>query len=218
VKGLILLGLGYVLPSDEPPALENSNKRFEELFGYPAYAYHKFFLSDEAPALLRANIDRFYYAMHGAPRHWMKEIWCCRGQMKNWLLNQNCKVDLCDYAQDPALRTAFFERFQRDGFVAPLCYYKAMHSNVQYDTTKNLAKGRFVVQVPACHIVCIHDPICRRELSTPAKDGGFLPDLEEFTVDIGHWVPLENPVGAAELMISFLQRRFPTSPVSAELP
>ncbi|KAI1860125.1 hypothetical protein JX265_010049 [Neoarthrinium moseri] len=208
VEGLILLSLGYVLPSASPPNLEKANAQFEAAFGYPAFAYHEFLLSDDAPALLRANVDRFYYAMHGAPRDWMKQIWCTRGAMSKWLRDRDWQVELRSYAQDPALRRTFEERFQRDGFEGPLCYYKAMYSSMQYDTTKDLDKDRFVVRVPTCHVTCTQDPICRPELSIAAKNGGFLPDLEEHTVDSGHWIPLEKPEGVAKLMDSFLQRRF----------
>ncbi|KAI0013578.1 hypothetical protein F4779DRAFT_562283 [Xylariaceae sp. FL0662B] len=86
--------------------------------------------------------------------------------MRKWLSDQDRKVELRGYAQDPALRQAF-------------------------------------------HIACTQDPISRPEASIPPKEGGFLPDLEEVTVDSGHWVPLEKPEEVTESMKSFLQRRFP---------
>ncbi|KAI1452434.1 alpha/beta-hydrolase [Annulohypoxylon moriforme] len=209
VEGLILLSLGYVIPSTNTITLEEANAKFEALWGYPAYAYHEFFISDDAPELLKANLDRFYHAIHGAPRDWMKDIWCQKGAMGKWLTDKDRKVELRDYAQDPALQQGFLERFQRDGFESPLCYYKAMHSGVQSNTIKDLDEDRFIVRIPTCYIACAQDPICRPELSVPAKQGGFLPNLEETIVDSGHWIPREKPVEVAELMDSFLRRKFP---------
>lgn len=208
VSGLVLLAPGYSIPSDEPPNLPELDEKLEKVFGYPPLAYQEFFVTDEAPALLNGNLDRFYHAMHGAPRDWMKQIWCQRGEMTRWLLDQNRTVELRPYAQNPVHRAAYMERFQRDGFAGPLCYYKAMHSMKQYEVLKALDKDRYIVRVPVCQITCTQDPVCIAELSIPAKTGGFLPDVEEHIIDSGHWVPYENPDKVAELILSFLQRRF----------
>ncbi|KAI1394614.1 alpha/beta-hydrolase [Hypoxylon fuscum] len=208
VEAVILLNVGYLLPSADPPNLEKSNAHLEKLFGYPALAYQEFFIADEASALLNANPDRLYQAMHSAPKDWMKETWCTRGNIRKWLQDKTQTVELLGYAQDPALRQAFVERFRRDGFEGPLCYYKATNSNVQYDASKDIKKQDLVVRVPMLYIACTRDPVCRPEFMIPAKEGGFLPDLEEAVVDSGHWCPLESPNEVAELMISFLERRF----------
>ncbi|KAI8958941.1 alpha/beta-hydrolase [Daldinia sp. FL1419] len=209
VQGLILLGLGYVLPSTTTPTLEETNAQFEKEWGYPAYAYQELFVSDEGPKILKENLERFYDVMHGAPRDWMKQIWCQRGEMERRLRDPDWKIELRSYAQDPAFRRAFIERLRRDGFEGPLCYYKATHSNIQSDTVKDFDKDRFIVRVPVLNVSATQDPMCRPEQSVSAKEGGYLPDLEEHTVECSHWVPLEKADEAAELMKSFLQRRFP---------
>ncbi|KAI0840504.1 alpha/beta-hydrolase [Hypoxylon sp. FL0890] len=208
VEGLILLNVGYALPSESPPDLKQTNDHLEKVIGFPALAYQELFISDEAPALLKAHLDRFYQALHAAPVGWMKEVWGARGKLRDWLLDENQKVELLSYAQDPELRRAFIERFRRDGFEGPLCYYKAHNSNVQYDADKALGDDSLAMQVPVFYISCSHDPICELDLMAPAKEKGFLPDLEEVTIDSRHWSPLEKPDEVATLMTSFLKRRF----------
>ncbi|RYP05077.1 hypothetical protein DL764_004038 [Monosporascus ibericus] len=208
VEGLVLLNLGYMLPSAVPFDLQSANALFEKNFGYPIFAYWEFFTSDEAPALLRANAGRLYDGLHGAPRDWMKELFCVRGNMRKWLLSENWNVEVRPYAQDPNLRQAFVERFQRDGFEGPLCYYLAMVNNVQYEAEKGIPKDDLVVRVPTLYIICTQDSVCRPEASAPAKHGGFLPDIEEVTIDCAHWSPLERPDEIAEAIKSFLERRF----------
>ncbi|KAL7624641.1 hypothetical protein AAE478_006210 [Parahypoxylon ruwenzoriense] len=209
VEGLVLLNSGYIVPPAEPFDLDSINAQVESIFGYPLFAYQEFFASDEAPAILRANAGRFYDAMHGAPRNWLRDIFCVRGSMRKWLLDDS-SVELRPYAQDPNLRRAFVERLQRDGFEAPLCYYKSDITNMQYEVMKNIPKERFVVRVPTLYIICRQDPVCRPEFSEGPKREGFLPDLEEATIDCAHWSPLENPDEIAKLMKSFLERRFPS--------
>ncbi|KAI0895493.1 alpha/beta-hydrolase [Annulohypoxylon nitens] len=208
VQGLVILNVGYVLPPPNPTTLEEVNAKFDQVLGYPAFAYQEFFVSEDAPALLRANMDRFYHVIHGKPRDWMKQIWCGRGEMRKWITDQDRNVELRGYAQDPAFRKRFMDRFERDGFEAPLCYYKALHSTAEFNTTKDLDKDRFKVRVPVFYIGCTQDAVCRPEMSTPAKDGGFLPDWEEATIDSAHWVPFEKPAEVAELITSFVGKRF----------
>lgn len=207
VEALILLNVAYFLPPESPPDLEETNARAEKLFGYPALAYQEFLVTDEAPALLKAHVDRFYDGMHGAPTGWMREIFCARGGMRKWLLDEERKVELCSYAQDPALRQTFVERFQRDGFEGPLCYYKAANSTVQYDALKDLTKEQLTVQVPVLYIACTQDAVCLPVLIQAAKQGGYLPDLEEATIDSRHWSPLEKPDEVSALILSFLERK-----------
>lgn len=208
VEGLVLLNVGYHLPPDAPPDLEKTNALAEKLFGYRALAYQEFFVTDEAPALLKAHLNRFYEAIYGAPPDWTKEIFCARDKLRKWLLDENREVELLSYAQDPAFRRTFIERFQRDGLEAPLCYYKAENSNVQYDASKGLEKDSLIVKVPVLYIACTLDPVCLPVLMAPAKQGGFLPDLEEATIDSRHWSPLEKPDEISVLMSSFLERKF----------
>jgi soluble epoxide hydrolase / lipid-phosphate phosphatase len=208
VSGLVLLNAGYVLPSPVPSTLEATNKRLQQIFGYPIFAYHEFLVSDDAPAILKANAGRFYDGIHGAPNDWIRVFFCTTGNTHKWFLDDAWNVELRDYAKDPARKQAFIDRFQRDGFEGPLCYYKAMHNNVHRSSHKNIPEDRFIVKVPVMHIICTQDAICRPELSVPAKQKGCLPDLEEITLECGHWSPLEQPAVISDSIISFLERRF----------
>ncbi|KAI1453928.1 alpha/beta-hydrolase [Annulohypoxylon moriforme] len=208
VEGLVLLNVGYLLPSDAPPNLKAINDHMEKVLGYPILGYQEFFITDEAPAILKAHLDRFYQAIHGTPVGWTKELWCARGKMRDWLVDEKREVDVLSYAQDPKLRQAFIDRFQRDGFEAPLCYYKANNSNVQYEDGKTVPQSNLAVKVPTLFVGCTQDPVCRPEMMAPAKEKGMLPDLEEATIDSRHWCPMEKPDEVAALIKSFLEKKF----------
>lgn len=208
VAALILLNVGYMVEPEIELDLKTINVTTEELFGYPVLSYQELFITDEAPTLLKTHIDRFYQATHGAPVGWMKELWCVKGAMRKWLADERREVDVLDYAQDPAMRRRFIERFQRDGFEGPLCYYKAQASGLQRKAARTLGDDRFIVQVPVLFVVCNQDPVCLPEWCAPAKQGGYLPDLEEVTIDSRHWSPLERPEEVSGQILSFLERRF----------
>ncbi|KAI0886925.1 alpha/beta-hydrolase [Annulohypoxylon maeteangense] len=208
VEGLILLNVGYALPRDSLPNLQEINDYLTKVLGYPIIAYQEFFVTDEAPVLMKAHVDRFYQAIHGAPVDWTKELWCARGKLRDWLLNDKSEVELIDYAQDSKFRQAFLDRFQRDGFEGPLCYYKASNSSVHYEDDKLIGQSSLLVKVPVLFIACTRDPVCRPEIMQPAKEKGLLPDLEEAAVDSRHWSPYEKPDEIAALIVPFLERRF----------
>ncbi|KAI0380268.1 epoxide hydrolase-like protein [Hypomontagnella monticulosa] len=207
VKGLVLLNVGYVAPSNEPFDLKKFNAQTEKAFGYPLFAYQEFLTSDEAPRILNANPGRFFDGLHGAPADgWMKEFFCTRGRMRDWLLDEHASIELLPYAQDPRIRQAFVERFQRDGFEAPLCYYKI--KSIQKGAADEMPKESLVVRVPTLHVICTRDAVCLPQLSQSAKANGLLPDLEEATIECGHWSPLEKPDEISSLIKAFLARRF----------
>jgi soluble epoxide hydrolase/lipid-phosphate phosphatase len=208
VEGLILLNVGYLLPPPSQPDLKQINEHLTKMVGYPLLAYQEFFVTDEAPKIIEANLDRFYHALHGAPADWMRDMFCTTGGLRNWLLDEDSKVELSDFAKDPEMHRSFVDRFRRDKFEGPLCYYKSTTSDVQFNTTKDIPKDRFIVKAPVLFIGCSRDILCRPEIMQPAKQGGCLPDFEEAMIDSGHWCPLEKPAEVAKLMNSFLEKRF----------
>ncbi|KAI1631419.1 epoxide hydrolase-like protein [Biscogniauxia mediterranea] len=216
VAGLVMLNVGYAPPSPERFDLAAFNAQTEATFGYPLFAYQEFFVSAEARRILDADPGRFYDGIHGAGRDWMRELFCVRGNMRKWMLDEGEEgkgerwtVEPRPYVvRDPGARDAFVARFRRDGFAAPLCYYRAVSENVQSEAARRVPAENHVVRVPALYIICSQDAVCRPESSAAAKKAGLLPDIEEATIDSGHWSPYEKPDEIAELMNSFLERRF----------
>ncbi|KAH6652832.1 epoxide hydrolase [Truncatella angustata] len=212
VAGVVLLNVAYTLPSQKPFDLPATNAYLEKVYGYPLLAYQEFIISDEGPAILKAHADRVFDGMHGAPRNWMRDLLCQRGSFKKWLLNEDgdWNVEPRDYAKNPELRKKYIERFQRDGFEGPACYYKSTANNVQHKVEKTIPEERQIIKVPVLYIGCLQDAVCRPEALIPAKQGGFLPDLEETTLDCAHWSPLEAPGPVASAIDNFLTKKFST--------
>lgn len=209
VAGLVLLNVGYILPSPHPFDLDATNAFLESVYGQPLFEYQKLLISEEGPSILKAHVDRLYDGMHGAPRGWIGELLGRRGNFKKWLLNEDndWNVELREYAKDPQLKKRFVERFQRDGFDGPVCYYRAITEHIQHEQEKAIPKERLVVNVPVLYFGCSQDAVCRPESLKPAKEGGFLPDLEEVMLDCSHWSPLEAPGPIAGAIHDFISRK-----------
>ncbi|KAI5921347.1 epoxide hydrolase-like protein [Camillea tinctor] len=209
MSGLIVLNVGYAPPSTAPVDLAALNAATEKLFGYPLFAYQEFFVSAEAAGILDADPGRLYDGIHGAGRDWMRELFCVPGNMRKWMATPAASWSVAPrpYAT-PAARAAFVDRFRTGGFAAPLCWYRAISENVQSEAAKSVPEANYVVRVPTLFVICEQDAVCRREGSDRAKEAGLLPDIEEKTIDSGHWCPYEKPEEVGALMLAFLEKRF----------
>ncbi|KAI0600468.1 epoxide hydrolase-like protein [Biscogniauxia sp. FL1348] len=220
VAGLVMLNVGYSPPAPERFDLAAFNAQTAAAFGYPLFAYQEFFVSADAARILDADPGRFYDGIHGAGRGWMRELFCVPGNMRKWMLGgeeeeeeeggkSGWTVEPRPYAaRDPGARDAFVRRFRRDGFAAPLCYYRVLSENVQAEAARRVPVENHVVRVPTLYVNCSQDAVCRPEGTARCKKAGLLPDIEEATIDSGHWSPYEKPDEVAELMASFLERKF----------
>ncbi|KAI4595243.1 hypothetical protein KJ359_005216 [Pestalotiopsis sp. 9143b] len=209
VSALVLLNVAYLLPSSEPFDLDATNAFTEKTFGRPLLAYQELLVSKEGPGILRQHVGRLWDGMHGAPRDFFGELLCVRGNFKKWLLNEggDWNVEAREYAKDQGLKRRYVERLERDGFEAPVCYYLANTEHVQHKVEKDMPREKFVVNVPLLYFMCSQDAVCRPEMMIPAKMGGFVPDLEEVTLDCSHWSPLEAPEPIASALDDFVKRK-----------
>ncbi|KAH9909762.1 hypothetical protein F4778DRAFT_775677 [Xylariomycetidae sp. FL2044] len=178
--------------------LAATNAFLEEATGRPLLAYQELLVSDEGPALLRDRAGRLYDGMHGAPRDFLGELLCVRGNLKRWLLSGDddddgaWRVDQRAYAtRDPAappeIRRAAREGEGRAG--GPGLLLPGQHrARAAHPHEVALPRERLVdVGVPVLFIGCLQDAIV--------------------TLDRSHWSPLELPGPVGSAVDSFLARK-----------
>lgn len=81
VVGLVNLNVGYQPPLRQPFNLEATNQITEQIFGYPLLAYWTLLTADDGPAVLNANLDRLFHAMHGQADT-LKHLFCHPGALR----------------------------------------------------------------------------------------------------------------------------------------
>lgn len=210
VAGLVLLNVAYNVPNPSQKFdLDVVNQLTEKVFGYPIFAYWEFFTAEDGPALLAANLDRVYEVLHGDSKDWMRAQFCTRGALREYLTGQVESVPLKKYALEERYRKHFVDRFERDGFEAPVCWYKATKDNVQAEDDAKIPPERYSLDVPVLFIGATGDAVCRIDAMEDAKSRGLVPDLEEKVIESGHWSPMEKPEEIAAHVKDFLARRFP---------
>lgn len=204
--GLILLNVAYRPPSQEPFDLQATNELTERLVGYPLYAYWELFTAPDGAKVVHSHLESLYTALHGDAENWMKTMFCVPGAFRKYL-EEDKTVSVKEFAKDPAFKKYFLERFQRDGFDGPLCWYRATKDNVQYNQEKDLLNQDFVINKPVLFIGASGDAVCLTAAIHQVKP--LLPDLVVDEVQAGHWSPYETPKAVSDILVNWLKEKFP---------
>lgn len=209
VVGLVNINVPYAPPSREPFDLDAFNAFTQRKFGYTFFGYWYLFTADDGPQVLQKDPGRLYEVLHGQGEDNLKKFFGVRDFLRNHLLNGGLHVPVRPYAQDETAKQAFIDRFNRDGFDGPQCWYKARFLNIQYECDKDLPLDRDTVNVPALFLGGKDDPICRPESMIPHIQAGLLPKLEQRDLfDAGHWTPLEIPNELVRSIEQWLKKNY----------
>jgi len=207
-SAVILLNVAYLPPADQPFDLNTVNDFTTKIFGYPQFAYWELFSAEDGAEIIDGNLESMWEVLHGESGDWMKKMFCVKGGMKAYLKGDE-HVPLKAYGKEPRWKDAFHKQFQRDGFDGPLRMYKAAVSNFHFESDKLIPKERLVIKDPVLFIGCTGDFVCRHDMIEIPKKAGLLPDLEEQSIESGHWVPMEKPDEVAKHIKNFVAKRFP---------
>ncbi|KFY05135.1 hypothetical protein O988_00234 [Pseudogymnoascus sp. VKM F-3808] len=202
-SGVVLVNIGYMVPSDQPFDLAAFNSYSENTIGYPQFSYWDFFISPDAAGVVEKNPERMWQALHGDVEDWMRKIFCFPNAMRDFLLGTE-QVPLKDYARHSQYQDQFMRQFGSGGFASALQSYKAAALNIQYESDNTISKEDLGIMVPLLFICCTEDAVCKPELMDEAKQQGYVPYLKEATIKSGHWSPMEKPDEIAKHIKDFL--------------
>jgi soluble epoxide hydrolase/lipid-phosphate phosphatase len=204
LSGVVLLNIGYMVPSSEPFDLAVFNANTEKIDGYPRFSYWVFLTAPDAPEIIERNLERMWQVLHGDVEGWMKKIFCAPDAMRNFLLGAD-QVPLKEYAQQPAWKDQFIRQFARPGEItSALQSYKAVIQIIQHRSDATIPESDLAIKVPMLFICCTEDAVCKPELMEAAKDRNLVPHLKEVTIEAGHWSPMEEPDEIAWHVRNFL--------------
>ncbi|KFZ21781.1 hypothetical protein V502_02910 [Pseudogymnoascus sp. VKM F-4520 (FW-2644)] len=202
-SGVVLVNIGYMVPSNQPFDLAAFNSYTENTIGYPQFSYWDFFVSPDAADIVENNLERMWQALHGDVEDWMRKIFCVPNAMRDFLLGTE-QVPLKDYAKQPKYKDRFMHQFRPGEFASSLQSYKAAAWNIQYKSDTTIPKEDLDIKVPLLFICCTKDAVCKPELMDAAKQQGLVPYLKEVTIESGHWSPMEKPDEIAKHIKDFL--------------
>lgn len=187
--------------------LEVWESSMTKAFGYFPFQYWYLFADPvNGPGLADKHVESLFTIIHAAEPDAWKDTFCAKDGLKNWL-EQDKKAAVQAYATD-RMRKEFIERMSRDGFTAPMCYYRVLVENILYEEEKELPAERFKVTVPYLFFAGMQDFVCRPEAIEQAKSLGLTPTLTVKNIDAGHWCMLAKPKEVGEGLLSWLGDHF----------
>lgn len=204
MAGLITLNVALQAPRKESFNLEAFNAYTEKAVGYPLFAYWHFFADPEGPKVMDKHLDSVWHAIHGNNPNQMKDLFCVRGAIRDWVEKDRQDCELKPYAKDAMLREAWIESKKAGGMVAPGCWYRATCENIHQATEASL-DGH--VDRPYLFIGADGDAVCRTDLVEIPKSMGLIKDLTVEEVHSGHWSPFEVPDDIARITLEWLAKK-----------
>ncbi|KAF3759997.1 alpha/beta-hydrolase [Cryphonectria parasitica EP155] len=203
VEGLALFNLTYIPVTTQPFNLDAANEASLQRFGHGMFCYWKLFTADDGPQLLQENADVLFDILH-TPEVW-QDLLCVEGALRTAIETRGADLDLTRraYATEE-MKQAFVERFRRDGFEAPVCYYKSMVLGHQ-DGDGNIENN--IVRVPVFYVGYNEDFLCKHDLMSDVMRDGFTPRLTMTRLTGGHWGFLENPSRLGAMLMEWLGYR-----------
>lgn len=204
VSGLVMVNVPWMGANKGPFDLDAVLAQTEQVFGYGAFWYWKLFTADDGAKVLNENSDILFDIAH-CPEVW-KATFCTKDGMRKALENRGEGFDIKRHAYaTEETKKAFIERFKRDGFEGPVCWYK---SHVFGHQSEEPNPDNQVVNVPSLFLGYEGDVVCRKEGILPFVEAGALPQLTNVTLEGGHWGLLEFPKVFGENVTQWLQKSY----------
>jgi soluble epoxide hydrolase / lipid-phosphate phosphatase len=209
VSGLVTLGTAYIPPSPYPFNFEQIRAMQEQWQGYCSMWYFPLFTSETGYQLLDEQVENMFTALHGGGDR-MKGICCFEGAMEKWLKQPaNKDQPVLPYANSSNFRADWVDRLGRDGFRAPLDWYKAVVQSLDLELEKKvLEDGDHVVKAPYLFIAALNDPLSPKDAVQGPISQGMLPDVTLREVNGSHWCMLEKPQETGQLLVAWLHEKF----------
>ncbi|KAJ6479527.1 Alpha/Beta hydrolase protein [Mycena vitilis] len=235
VSAVAFLAVGY-----QPPVTEETNpvvahENMKALFGYDAFAYQRFFVSQDAATLMEQNIDSFITLLYPAKPELWKDTMCVENEARKWI--EGVSEGSRDAALPPYMTVEDAERIKmsllpdkespvsRPGLAAPLCYYKQLITRGFHEEEAGIDPEKAKVKVPLLYIAFDGDAVGMPKVNDLIHAGYAVNKVTRKSIaEADHW-GLESHAGEvnaflrsgwrALILVLLLPKLSRTSPLNA---
>ena len=182
------LGAVLISGSYNTPALFDLNRALEaskRTLGYETFGHWTFFESEDAPAMIKNNLESFLDLVFANDPALWKTNFAPVTKLRDWLANRN-RTARASYLTDDDF--TILRQYHVEGMQSKLNWFKMMIANNDWNDEKNLDP---TLKRPVLYLGGKQDYV-----SVIASYGGpnpYIPDLQTVPLDTGHWVMEEDP-------------------------
>ncbi|EKG20912.1 Alpha/beta hydrolase fold-1 [Macrophomina phaseolina MS6] len=209
LRGVAFLNVAPTPPVRQPFDLDAANAAAEEATGHARGAYWELFVADDGAAVVDAHLDAFWRAMHGEGAHWMRDVFCVRGALRQFL-EQEGEVQLREYARPGrGWREEWLHGVRSGGGIGgALCWYRAMTEGHTYAVEKELPEESVQITVPTLFLGCERDDVSLPAAIDGCRKTGMLPDLTVVNINAMHWSLMEKPEEVGRALYEWVKDKF----------
>ncbi|KAJ7882476.1 alpha/beta-hydrolase [Mycena leptocephala] len=150
VSACVFLAGSYAPPLTAGADRISQYEQIKERFGYDVYAYMRFFVQPDAPAIIEKHIDSFISLLYPETIQLWKDYLCVDGGARAWI--ENNKQSPLPWYMTP-----------RNGISAPLCWYRSMIDQATYEDDAKISPEAAEVKQPLLFVAftgdCVSLPI-----------------------------------------------------------
>jgi soluble epoxide hydrolase/lipid-phosphate phosphatase len=190
--------VAFLPASNDPFDLDKFNDMTQQAFGYGAFWYWKLFTAPDGPALMKDHLDSMYDVTFAADPDARIDTFCKRDGFRDFLQSDQKMNEVRTAAET---RSTFIERYARDGFEAPVCWYRA---TVEGHQVGEADESNMHIRVPSLFVAYAQDYVCRHEFIKASLDAGLLIDFTQVTLQGGHWGLREHPQEFATTVLDWI--------------
>lgn len=199
VRGVVGLSVPYPGIAPKSP-IEQMHAAFRDRFFYQLYFQQPDIPEQELGADTRDFLRRIYHALSGPG---MKESFRAKQPVRQFTDTlQRPTGPQPDWMQEADL-DVYEARFLRNGWTAPLNWYRAMEISWE----QQRADGRELIRPRASFIAGKEDPVIQFATKALKRMPELMVDLTDVVLldDIGHWIQMEAPDPVNRHLRTFLE-------------
>ncbi|KAJ7913192.1 alpha/beta-hydrolase [Mycena leptocephala] len=161
VSACVFLGSCYIPPLPVGGDRISQHEQIKETFGYDVYAYMRFFVQPDAPAIIEKHIDSFISLLYPETIQLWKDNLCVDGGARAWI--ENNKQSPLPWYMTPEEKDHLRKSWLRNGISAPLCWYRAMIDQATYEDDAKISPEAAEIKQPLLFVAftgdCVSLPI-----------------------------------------------------------
>ncbi|KAJ7217572.1 alpha/beta-hydrolase [Mycena haematopus] len=201
ISAVALIAVGY-RPAEIGVNSISQTEAIKKLVGYDVFAYQRFFVQPDAPAIIEKNIDSFISLMYPETPELWKTTMSVDGAARAWIEGNTIR-SFPSYVT-PEEKETLRASLLNSGLSAPLCWYKQQiePANIEEDTKLPTAARDF--SQPLLFIACNKDYVAL-PLFGDASHGKYAKGpVARTEIDADHWGPISHAAEVNNILLEWL--------------
>ncbi|KAK7019099.1 epoxide hydrolase [Favolaschia claudopus] len=202
VSASAFLAVGY-FPMDGSLNLVRDYETFIELFGVDIFAYQRFFIHPDAPAIIEKNIDSFLSLVYPeTPEQWKTSL-TVEGATRTWLETNTIKPLPAYMSTEDAeyLKASLLS----GGVSAPLCFYRATDEDANIEEDAQLPPSARDISMPVLYIAFNKDYVALPAFADVGHQKYIKGPFTRKELAVDHWGLLSHPAEVNDILLGWLE-------------